>query len=68
MFFQKHPETKMPGMTELDPALWPGHAALLAVDSATALVAAAQMNTVESVGATRPIKSRTFCIAARSRS
>jgi bifunctional non-homologous end joining protein LigD len=46
-FFQKHPETKMPGMTELDPALWPGHSALLAVNSADSLVAAAQMNTVE---------------------
>ena len=47
LFFQKHPETKMPGMTELDPALWPGHSALLAVNSADSLVAAAQMNTVE---------------------
>jgi bifunctional non-homologous end joining protein LigD len=47
LFFQKHPETKMPGMTELDPALWPGHSALLAVNSAESLVAAAQMNTVE---------------------
>ena len=28
----------MPGLRELDPALWPGHAALLAVDSAEALV------------------------------
>ena len=47
LFFQKHPETKMPGMKELDPALWPGHAALLSVDSAESLVAAAQMNVVE---------------------
>ena len=47
LFFQKHPEAKMPGMTELDPALWPGHAALLGVDSVDALLAAAQMNTVE---------------------
>ncbi|ABM96792.1 DNA ligase D [Methylibium petroleiphilum] len=46
-FFQKHPETKMPGMTELDPALWPGHSSLLAVGSAEALVSAAQMNVVE---------------------
>jgi len=46
-FFQKHPETKVPGLTELDPALWPGHSALLAVNSADSLVAAAQMNTVE---------------------
>lgn len=47
LFFQKHPETKMPGMTELDPALWPGHAALMAVNSVDSLLAAAQMNTVE---------------------
>ncbi len=47
LFYQKHPETRMPGMTELDAALWPGHAALLAVDSAEALVVAAQMNVVE---------------------
>jgi bifunctional non-homologous end joining protein LigD len=47
LFFQKHPETKMPGMTELDPALWPNHAALMEVGSAEALVAAAQMNVIE---------------------
>lgn len=46
-FFQKHPETKMPGMTELNPALWPGHSSLLAVNSAKSLVSAAQMNVVE---------------------
>ena len=37
----------MPGLKELDPALWPGHEALLAVNSADALIAAAQMNVVE---------------------
>lgn len=47
LFFQKHPESKMPGMKELDPALWPEHAALLGVDSVEALVSAAQMNVVE---------------------
>ncbi|MBB6558815.1 DNA ligase D [Acidovorax soli] len=47
LFFQKHPESKMPAMKELDPALWPEHAALLAVDSVEALVSAAQMNVVE---------------------
>jgi bifunctional non-homologous end joining protein LigD len=47
LFFQKHPETPMPGLTDLDPSLWPGHNALLAVNSPEALAAAAQMNTVE---------------------
>ena len=47
LFFQKHPETKMPGLRELDAALWPGHAALLGIDTREALLAAAQMNTVE---------------------
>ncbi len=37
----------MPGLRELDPTLWPGHAALLAVDTLDALVSAAQMNTIE---------------------
>jgi bifunctional non-homologous end joining protein LigD len=46
LFFQKHPETRMP-LTELDPALWPGHDPLLAVNSPEALVSAAQMNVVE---------------------
>jgi len=47
LFFQKHPETRMPGLRVLDKALWPGYAALLAVDTPDALVSAAQMNTVE---------------------
>jgi bifunctional non-homologous end joining protein LigD len=47
LFFQKHPETRMPGMTELDPRLWPGHAALMEVGSVEALVSAAQMNVIE---------------------
>lgn len=47
LFFQKHLESKMPGLAELNPSLWPGHPALLAVDSRDALLAAAQMNTVE---------------------
>ena len=47
LFYQKHPETKMPGLTALDASLWPGHAALLGVDSPESLVAAAQMNVVE---------------------
>jgi bifunctional non-homologous end joining protein LigD len=47
LFFQKHPETRLPGLTELDPALWPGHGPLLAIDGADALIAAAQMNVIE---------------------
>ncbi|MCE4538662.1 DNA ligase D [Pelomonas sp. P7] len=47
LFFQKHAEAKFRGLTELDASLWPGHAPLLAVDTAEALVAAAQMNVVE---------------------
>ncbi|MDP9045782.1 MAG: DNA ligase D, partial [Pseudomonadota bacterium] len=46
-FFQKHDETKLPGLTQLDAGLWPGHEALLSVDSADALISAAQMNVVE---------------------
>ncbi len=48
LFFQKHGEKiGIPGITELDPALWPGHAALLEVASEKALVGAAQMNAIE---------------------
>jgi bifunctional non-homologous end joining protein LigD len=47
LFFHKHPDTKMPGLTELNPSLWPGHAGLMSVDSVEALVSAAQMNTIE---------------------
>ncbi len=47
LFFQKHSEAKMPGVTVLDPDLWPGHDALLVVNSAEALVSAAQFNTIE---------------------
>ena len=47
LFFQKHLETRMPGVTKLDPALWPGHAGMLTVESVEALLSAAQMNTIE---------------------
>ncbi len=47
LFFQKHLEVRIPGLVELDPALWPGHTGLIGIDSAEALLAAAQMNTVE---------------------
>jgi bifunctional non-homologous end joining protein LigD len=47
LFFQKHAESKMPGMQELDAGLWPDHSPLLAVGSEQALISAAQMNVVE---------------------
>ncbi len=48
LFFQKHDDKlSIPGMKELDPSLWPGHAALLEVPSAQALANAAQMNVIE---------------------
>jgi bifunctional non-homologous end joining protein LigD len=48
LFFQKHNDTlRIPGITELDPALWPQHAGLLSIDNAAALVGAAQMNVIE---------------------
>ena len=48
MFFQKHGGgLRIPGLMQLDPALDPGHPALLAIDSLEALIGAAQMNVVE---------------------
>lgn len=48
LFFQRHGGPgRAPELTELDPALWPGHAALLSVDHPEALVAAAQWNAIE---------------------
>jgi len=48
LFFQKHDEQgSIPGLRQLDPALWPGHPPLLEVPSAEALVSAAQMNVIE---------------------
>lgn len=47
LFFQKHSDAKITGLTELDPALWPGHDSLLAVDSVDGLISAAQLNVVE---------------------
>ncbi|MEP6503639.1 MAG: DNA ligase D [Betaproteobacteria bacterium] len=47
LFFQKHADVHtMPGVKSLE-GLWEGHAALLEVPSAKALVAAAQMNVIE---------------------
>nr|WP_256354731.1 DNA ligase D [Variovorax sp. dw_308] len=48
LFFQKHGEKiGIPGITELDPSLWPGHASLLEVANAQALAGAAQLNVIE---------------------
>lgn len=48
LFFQKHDEKiGIPGIRELDPALWPGHDALLEVATPEALRGAAQMNVIE---------------------
>ena len=48
LFFQKHLESaRASGITQLDAALWPGHAALLEVGSANALLGAAQLNVIE---------------------
>lgn len=48
LFFQKHGEKiGIPGITELSEGLWPGHASLLEVANAQALVGAAQMNVLE---------------------
>jgi len=48
LFFQKHDEAgSIPGLTQLDARLWPGHAPLLEVHTAEALLAAAQMNVIE---------------------
>lgn len=51
LFFQKHAKdaegSDLPGVRLLDPALDPGHAPLLQIDSTQALAGAAQMNMVE---------------------
>jgi bifunctional non-homologous end joining protein LigD len=47
LFFQKHLETRIPGLVELALDLWPGHSALIGIDSVDAVLSAAQMNTVE---------------------
>lgn len=47
LFFQKHPDSRIPGLRALPPRLWPGHAALLAIDTPAALASAAQMSVLE---------------------
>ncbi|MES2826326.1 MAG: DNA ligase D [Pseudomonadota bacterium] len=47
-FFQKHTEhLDIPNIKHLDPALDPGHAALMEIDNRLALVGAVQMGTIE---------------------
>ncbi|NVZ53131.1 DNA ligase D [Pseudomonas sp. B6002] len=47
-FFQKHAERlAIPHIKQLDPALDPGHARLMEIDSANALVGAVQMGAIE---------------------
>lgn len=48
LFYQKHlNEQPMPEVRELPVEVWPGHASLLEIPTAKALVAAAQMNVIE---------------------
>jgi bifunctional non-homologous end joining protein LigD len=47
LFFQKHLDAKIAGVTELDASLWPEHAALMEINTKEALLSAAQMNTIE---------------------
>jgi bifunctional non-homologous end joining protein LigD len=48
LFFQKHLERyKMPGVAQLDPAIFPGHPSMLEIVSADGLLSAAQMNVLE---------------------
>ncbi len=47
LFFQKHSDAKITGLTELDASLWPGHDSLLSVDSVEGLISAAQLNVIE---------------------
>jgi bifunctional non-homologous end joining protein LigD len=48
LFFQKHAERyRMPGIEQLDRALYPGHPPMLEVATAEGLLSAAQMNVVE---------------------
>ncbi len=47
LFFQKHMEAKIAGVTVLDAGLWADHAALLQIDTKDALLSAAQFNTIE---------------------
>ena len=47
IFFQKHLFARMPGVTQLDPDLWPDHQPMMAIETVEALLSAAQMNCIE---------------------
>ena len=48
LFFQKHAERyQMPGIEQLDPAVYPGHPPMLEVAKPEGLLSAAQMNVIE---------------------
>jgi bifunctional non-homologous end joining protein LigD len=48
LFFQKHAERyQMPGVEQLDRALYPGHPPMLEIATAQGLLSAAQMNVIE---------------------
>ena len=47
LFFQKHVDAKIAGVTVLDTSLWPEHGAMIQIDTKEALLAAAQFNTIE---------------------
>ena len=47
LFFQKHGRAGMEAVKTLDAKLWPGHEALIEVDTLAGLMAAAQMNMLE---------------------
>ncbi len=48
LFFQKHLDRyQMAGVVQLDPAIFPGHPAMLEIASAEGLLSAAQMNVIE---------------------
>jgi bifunctional non-homologous end joining protein LigD len=48
LFFQKHLDRyKMPGVAQLDPAIFPGHPAMLEIARPEGLLSAAQMNVIE---------------------
>lgn len=48
LFFQKHLERyRMPGVAQLDPAIFPGHPAMLEIAQPEGLLSAAQMNVIE---------------------